>query len=61
MQRYYQEHLYTWDVYLERADDDEPKKWIGTVEAVSEGQALELASQYYEYASHDLVVKRKAS
>ena len=49
---------YTWNVYFEDADTDDEKRFIGTIEAVYEGQALELASQYYEHASHDLIVKR---
>jgi len=50
---------FTWNVYLERADDDKPRKFIGTIVAIGEGQALTLAAQYYEVPSHDLVVKRK--
>jgi hypothetical protein len=50
--------MYTWNVYLERADDDEPAEFIGTIQANTMGLALEKAAQYYEYPSHDLVVKR---
>ncbi len=49
---------YIWNVYLEPADTDEPARFIGTIDALYEGQALELASQYFEVPSHDLIVKR---
>ncbi len=51
--------MYTWNVYYENADTDEPRLFIGTIRAISMAQALELASQYYEYPSHDLVVERQ--
>jgi hypothetical protein len=47
-----------WNVYLERADDDEEARFIGTIEGVSQAQALENAAQFYEVPSHDLMVKR---
>ncbi len=50
--------MYKWNVYYEDADTDEEKRFIGTIEALYEGQALDLASQYYEHASHDLNVTR---
>lgn len=50
--------MYTWNVYYENADTDEIAQFIGTIQAVSMGDALEQASQYYEYPSHDLIVKR---
>jgi hypothetical protein len=50
--------VYTWNVYLERADDDQPAKFIGTIDADSQAQALEKAAQFYEIPSHDLVVER---
>ncbi len=50
--------LYTWNVYLERADNDEPKRWIGTVNADTMSEALDKAAQYFEYPQHDLVVER---
>jgi hypothetical protein len=48
----------TWDVYLEPADSDEPRKHIGTIEGVSQGQALDNAAQFYEHPSHDLVYRQ---
>jgi hypothetical protein len=50
--------MFVWNVYREDADTNELASFIGTIEAVSGGQALELASQYYEIPSHDLQVKR---
>jgi hypothetical protein len=48
----------TWEVYLEPADTDEPRKHIGTIEGVSQGEALEKAAQLYEHPSYDLVVQK---
>lgn len=50
---------YTWNVYLEEADSDDPAEFIGTVEAISGGEALQKASEYFEIPSYDLVVKNK--
>ncbi len=50
--------LYTWNVYHEPADTDEPGKFIGTMQAVTVDLALDQAAQYYEIPSHDLAVKR---
>lgn len=52
------EDRFIWNVYLEEADSDEPKKFIGQVQALYEGQASQFASEKYEKPSHDLVVKR---
>jgi hypothetical protein len=51
--------MYTWDVYYEPADTDEPAQFIGTVTADTMSEALQKASQYFEIPSHDLVVKRQ--
>jgi hypothetical protein len=50
--------MYTWDVYLERAETDEPASPLGTIQAETEAKALEQAAQFYEIPSHHLVVKR---
>lgn len=50
---------YTYNVYYENADTDEEKVFIGTIEATYEGEALTLASEYYEHPSYDLIVKRQ--
>jgi hypothetical protein len=49
---------YTWQVYLERADDDEPKKPLGTIQADTMSRAIEEAAAYYEYPQHDIIVER---
>jgi hypothetical protein len=48
-----------WDVYHEPADTDDPPKPIGTIEGMSQSEALERAAQYYEIPSYDLVVRPK--
>jgi hypothetical protein len=53
-----QEGLYTFQVFLERADEDEPARPIGTISGDTVAQALERASQLYEYPSHDLLVRQ---
>jgi hypothetical protein len=50
--------MYTWNVYLEPADTDEPRRFLGTIDADIMALALEKAAQLYEYPSHDLVVVR---
>jgi hypothetical protein len=50
--------VYKWNVYLERADDDKPAQFIGTIQADSQAQALQQAAQFYEVPSHNLVVER---
>ena len=52
--------MHTWKVYLERADTDDLRQFIGTIQADTMRLALQEASQYYEYPSHDLVVVRSA-
>jgi hypothetical protein len=47
----------SWRVYLERADDDEPRRFIGMAQGGSQAQALDNAAQLYEIPSHDLVVQ----
>lgn len=52
--------LYSWHVYYENADTDEPRRFIGLIEEDTMALALQKASEFYEYPSHDLVVKRSA-
>lgn len=47
--------MHTFEIYLERADDDEPRRLLGTIQADTMGDALHKASQYYEVPSYDLV------
>lgn len=55
---YYQEQsgLYTFTVYREPADTDEPKYRIGTVKADTRSDAIAKAAQLYEMYPHDIVV-----
>jgi len=50
--------MYTWDVYYENADTDDPRRFLGQVQADTASDALDLAAQYYEIPAHDLVVER---
>lgn len=50
--------MYKWNVYLEHADDDQPAKFLGTIQADTQAQALKNAAQFYEIPFHDLVVER---
>jgi hypothetical protein len=50
-----QEGLYTFQVYLERAD--EPARLIGPISGDTVPEAIEKAAQLYEYPSRDLVVR----
>lgn len=47
--------MHTFDIYYENADTDEPRKWIGRVNADTGGQALQKASEWWEVPGHDLV------
>lgn len=51
--------MFTWNVYYEEADGNDDAKLIGTINALSMGDALQKASEFYEIPSHDLVVKRQ--
>jgi hypothetical protein len=48
--------LYSFTVYREPADTDEPKRRIGTVKANTAVQATERAAQLYEMSPDDIVV-----
>ncbi len=50
--------MYTFTIYLEPADTDEPRRMIGSLLADTMADALEQASQYYEVPSHDLVAEQ---
>lgn len=51
--------MHTWKVFYEEADGDDEKRYLGTLNANTGGEALNLASQYYEMPSHDLVVEQQ--
>ncbi len=42
-------------IYLEKADTDDVRSYLGVVEADTMSKVLDLAAQYYEYSQHDLV------
>jgi hypothetical protein len=48
--------LYSFTVYREPADTNEPKRRIGTVKADTAVQAIERAAQLYEMSPDDIVV-----
>ncbi len=48
--------MHTFRIFYENADTDEPRVYLGDVEALTPSEALKQASQYYEIPSHDLVV-----
>jgi hypothetical protein len=45
------------DIYYENADTDDPKEYRMTIQAETQVEALQLASEYLEVPSHDLVAK----
>ncbi len=49
--------MHTYEIYYENADTDDSAVYIGTIEAISMADALQLAAEYYEIPSHDLVAK----
>jgi hypothetical protein len=42
-------------MYYEEADGNDSRRYLGVIEAVSMGEALQKASEYWEVPSHDLV------
>jgi hypothetical protein len=49
------------DIYYECADTDDPRKYVMTLSAMSLADALQLASEYLEIPSYDLVAKHAES
>jgi hypothetical protein len=47
----------TFDIYYENADTDDPKVYRMTIRAMTGLDALQLASEYLEVPSYDLVAK----
>jgi hypothetical protein len=47
----------TFDIYYENADTDDPKEYRMTIEAWTMADALQIASEYLEVPSHDLVAR----
>ncbi len=50
--------MHQWKVFYENADTDEPKRFIGMIDADTESDALHKASQYFEVPAYDLVVEQ---
>jgi hypothetical protein len=49
--------MYTWKVFYENADTDDPRCYIGTIQGESAAQSLENAAQFYERPMYDLVIE----
>lgn len=47
--------MHTWQIFFEDADTDEPRRYLGEVQADTMSDALDLAAQYYEIPAYDLV------
>ncbi len=47
--------MHTWQIFFEDADTDEPRRYLGEIQADTMGEALNKASQYWEVPSYDLV------
>lgn len=48
--------MHQWQIYLEPADTDKERRYLGEVTADTMSNALQKASEYWERPSHDLVV-----
>lgn len=51
--------MHTYDIYFEEADSDEERTLLGTLNADTNAQALQKASEYFEKPSYDLVAVQK--
>jgi hypothetical protein len=47
--------IWTFDIYYEEADGDDPARYLGTITANSGAEALQKASEYWEVPSYDLI------
>lgn len=47
--------MHRYEIYLEPADTDDPRKLLGEIRANTMGEALQKASEYWEIPSYDLV------
>ena len=47
--------MHQFEIYYENADTDEPRQFLGHVNADTMSDALDQAAQYWETAQHDLV------
>lgn len=51
--------MHTFEIYYENADTDEPRRYLGEVQADTMSDALDKAAQYYEIPQYDLVAVQK--
>ncbi len=49
--------MHQYKIYYEPADTDDEKVYLGTITADTAADALQKASEYFEYPSHDLVAE----
>lgn len=47
--------MHEWRIYYEPADKDTERVFLGTVQASTMSEALDLTAQFWEYPQHDLV------
>lgn len=53
--------MHIWQIFFENADTDEPRRYLGKVQADTMAEALQRAAEYYEYDSADLVAVRESN
>lgn len=54
-EEFMEEDMHTFKIYLEPADTDDERTYLGTVQANTMSEALDLAAQWNEIPAHDLV------
>ncbi len=52
--------MHTWRIYLEPADTDDERVYLGTVEADTMAEALDIAVEWNEIPAHDLVAVQES-
>ena len=52
--------MHRWRNYLEPADTDDERVYLGTVEADTMSEALDKAAQWNEIPAHDLVAVQES-
>jgi len=50
--------MHQYKIYYENADTDDEKVYLGIITADTGGEALQKASEYWEYPSYDLVYEQ---
>lgn len=51
--------IWTFDIYYEEADGDDPPRYLGNISANSGSEALQKASEYWEVPAYDLIYKNQ--